>query len=217
MVTGPFIAQAVFAASATALENGRWRPGFHDPSVMDWATTGLYVVAFLWCSQAAFRIRPTDIAPLDLTRMKLFWAMLSVMMLLLAVNKQMDLHQWAWLTARAHAREHSWYDKRHYVQIGAMVSVVLFAVASGAAMIRLVRRTAPRGTFGFHVLALVGALLTASYVVIRMASLSRVDKMIGWNVGSVTLNRILENVGIVVVIVGSQLAIQASRRHGHGG
>ena len=69
-----------------AMAGDRWRPGIGDPTVLGWATVAAYGVGMVFCVLAARRSRRNvgdRVAPL--------WWFLAAMMLVLGINKQLDL------------------------------------------------------------------------------------------------------------------------------
>jgi len=190
---------AVFSGLVEAIvEDGQWRPGIGDPSVMGWVTVGAYVLGTALCAWSAARAatrRPHDPAAFGYVY---FWAGLAVLLLLLGVNKQLDLQTWLWLAGRRLAHEQGWYESRRTVQIVFVVAVA-FAGLLLAGLFCWLSRKALR----HHFLALAGALVVTSFVVIRAASFHHVDAMLGWRVADVKMNCLLELPGILCVCVSA--------------
>ena len=65
-----------------------------------------------------------------------------------------------------------------------------------------------RGAFRQYALALFGVLFTICFVIIRASSLHHVDTVLGWHVGGVRMNWVLENGGILLVFLAACSAIR---------
>lgn len=124
-------------------------------------------------------------------------------MLMLAVNKQLDLQMWFWQTGRYYAKSHNLYDQRKVLQIGSMAVITL-----GACAIFWYFRRLTRGSYAEYALALVGVLFTLCFVIIRAGSLHHIDLILGWHLGMVRINWILENGGILMVGVAAARALR---------
>ena len=88
---------------------GRWRPEIGDPSVMGWATVAAYGACALLAFWAA-RVRPADDR-----RCFWFWVTVGLLMVVLAVNKQLDLQTLFTDIGRQVARHQGWIEQRRTV------------------------------------------------------------------------------------------------------
>lgn len=73
---------------STPIAQAEWKLGINDPSIVAWVVFGLYLIASFLCwesSRAAAKMPERDRRPSS-------WGLLSLLLLLLAVNKQLDLH-----------------------------------------------------------------------------------------------------------------------------
>jgi hypothetical protein len=167
--------------------DGRWVAGIGDPSPVGWITVAAYAVAALLAARNVSAARRCG-APTG------FWIALTVLMLLLGINKQLDLQTWFGETGRDLARSQGWYEQRRAVQAAFIVLLgagVLAALA--AARVRLARLWPQyRGAF-------VGIVVLATFIVIRAASFHHIDEFLGFDVGGTYLGRALEIVGVIAV------------------
>src|SRR3569833_3825399 len=85
-----------------------WRPGIGDPTVVGWVTVIAYAVAAVLCLQSALRILHVK----DAGPRVVFWSVLAVIMLLLGINKQLDLQTWFTLEGKKLALSEGWYNHR---------------------------------------------------------------------------------------------------------
>ena len=113
-------------------------------------------------------------------------------MVLLGINKQLDLQTWLTQMGRDLARAEGWYERRQEFQV-AFISVI--------AVVGLVGLLNAALTLRFILWRVAGALLglgfLVTFVVVRAASLHRVDALLGY--GTFRLNWVLELGGIALV------------------
>ncbi|MFP8833735.1 hypothetical protein ACLIJR_05640 [Hydrogenophaga sp. XSHU_21] len=131
--------------------------------------------------------------------------MLVLALLLLGINKQLDLQSAVTELGRIAASEGGWYDRRHQIQEAFIAGLVLMGLTLFAVVLHLVWR-APRAT---HV-ALAGAAGLSMFVVIRAASFHHVDALLGQSLGGIRMNWLLEMGGLAVIIAAS---LKRNRRH----
>lgn len=196
---------AVLFSSFAVIEDGRWKPGIGDPTAMGWVTTIAYLVAAFFCLRSSFTV-PRNTVPLDITKHRVFWVTLSGAMLLLAVNKQLDLQMWFWLTGRNIIIEMEWSHYRRPLQIASMITIAMIACAGLACFVWFTRGN-DRGAL----IALTGVVFTVVFVIIRAMSQHHIDIVLGWSAVGVSVNWFLENGGILLVIVGAFQTARASR------
>jgi len=184
-----------------AFESGQWTPNPGDPERLVWLTVAGYAVATLLCLWLAVRNwnqRPGPAAG----RMGLFWLAVSVVMLALAINKQLDIQMWVWRTGKRMARAYEIYEYRRAIQLTSFGVIVALATGLYGGYLWLLR-----GAIREHALALFGVLFTTCYVVIRASSMHKVDVFIRQPLGGVTLDVVLENGGIVLVATAALLGL----------
>ena len=186
---------------------GTWSPGIGDPTFGGWLTVLVYFVTAWRCSQAARRISGRMAALSDARRERLFWKILSVLFLLLGINKQLDLQSLVTELGRLMARDEGWYESRRTVQFAFILAVGALGVAAAVAGIYLVRK----GTRGAWIAALGAALVTA-FVIIRAASFHHFDRFIGSRWLGLKANWLLELGGLAIVIGGTIAQERAFRR-----
>lgn len=195
---------------AGMVEDGIWRPGIGDPTLMGWVTVLAYMSACALCLWALARV-PAGLAPIDVTKHHLFWGSLGLIMALLAVNKQLDLQQWFWLTGRNMIRTNGWYHQRRILQFGWLAAIALVG-GMGLAYFGWLTRNQSRQRF----VAFLGMVFTVCFVLVRAGSLHHVDTILGWHVSGVRMNWILENCGIALVAIGAVMAVRAPGPTGAG-
>jgi hypothetical protein len=167
--------------------DGRWTLGIGDPSPMGWITLCAYGVAaaLAWRNaQAAHRTAlPTS-----------FWFSLLGLMLLLGLNKQLDLQTWFGQTGRDLALAQGWYEKRRYVQ-GAFI--LLLCAGAVAALVWARSHWAARWREYRWVLG--GVALLFVFIVVRAATFHHLEDITGLALGGSTVARWLEISAVVLV------------------
>ena len=169
---------------------------------MGWATAVAYTLAALLCLWAAVRWQCAHTAGHS-GKSSPFWLTLGIIMLALAVNKQLDLQMLFWQTGKTFAKTYGLYPERRVIQLASMGAIILVAAGVFFYFMRMTR-----GAFREHALALFGVLFTLCFVIIRASSLHHVDAVLGWHVGGVKMNWVFENGGIPLVIIAAVLAIR---------
>ncbi|EAQ26309.1 hypothetical protein [uncultured Roseovarius sp.] len=175
----------------------RWSPRIGDPSVMGWITVGGYAVTGFLCFATA-RVRVQD---------RRFWTILSIVLLFLAVNKQLDLQSALTATGRCVSQMQGWYENRGSVQFGFILALLAASVA--IMVIALVRLRRHLGRIG---IALCGLGILLTFIAIRAVGFHHFDRIIGMTVANVRMNWALELSGIALIFVNAIWAY-GSRQH----
>src|SRR3954467_13516326 len=181
-------------------DEDKWEPGIGDPTFLGWFTVGMYFVAVLTCAAAAFSRSANRIE-------RMFWSAFCVAMVLLGINKQLDLQTWFTLTGKNFAKEWGWYDERQMVQVLFIAFIALAGAVSLGLLWALVRR-APAA----YRIAVAGGVFLLSFIVIRAASFHHVDQFLGIQVGFFRMNHLLEIGGIACVAFAASLAYFSKRK-----
>lgn len=181
-----------------AVAGDRWHPGIGDPTVLGWATVVAYAASFVLCVMAVRRARRASAG-----RTVPLWAALAAMMLLLGVNKQLDLQSWFTQEARDLLSGRGLYAERRTYQAIFIALVAAAGVATAIALgVLTVRRRWPLAPA-------LGATFLVAYVVIRAASFHHVDQIINLSVPGARLSSVIELAGIAVIGVAAARAVRA--------
>lgn len=186
---------------------GQWSPGIGDPDFAGWATVVLYVAAAWTCLVVARRLRPEVKAGAVARREFWAWSIFSVLLWLLAVNKQLDFQTAVTEIGRMLARKQGWYENRGHVQKTFIGALCGFGLLCGVSLLVVLR--------GLDVavkMAALGMCFIGVFVLARASSFHRVDQFLGHRLVHLRMNWILEMGGIVVVL-GAALW----RRNGRNG
>ena len=190
--------------------DGHWEPGIGDPTPMGWFTVVAYGIACILCIRAAYE-KPGGLAAIDTTKHAMFWFTLGIVMFIFTINKQLDFQAWLWLTGRNMIDEYGWSEHKKTIQISSMLAVIFISVAELAYFIWLTRSAVCRQIFRHRLFALSGVVFTLCFIIIRALSLHGVDKLLGWRLGELRINWVLENMGILLVAVGAHQAVKYSK------
>ena len=185
--------------------DGRWQPAIGDPTLMGWVTVVAYgataLLAFV-SARTLRRDRARSAIEGDLSR---FWATLALFLLLLGINKQLDLQTLFTQLARDLALAQGWYEERRRYQLTFIGAVVVAGVLGTVGLAFALRRIAAQIW-----LALVGIGFLVSFVLVRAASFHHVDLLL--RAGHVRLNWVFELTGIGLIALAALRARLAQRQ-----
>ena len=182
----------------------QWRPGIGDPTVMGWLTVAAYATAALYCIRV---LRASEqLFTQYVKRQNFLWRFLVVALVLLCINKQLDLQSLLTDTARYYFKQYNLYDKRRFFQkllIISMLAISVLAFIVGAFIYRKVLRP--------NVLAILGVVFLIAFVVIRASSFHHMDRLIGTTVGGLKVNWLLELGGLALIIANARRLLKRAQ------
>ncbi len=175
---------------------GEWHLGIGDPTPMGWFIAFAYMAvcaggAILWNNERKAKSRGQTASPL-------FWFVLTVSLLFLGINKQLDLQTLLNDIGRRMARSEGWYDQRKTYQ-----AIFIAAVAACGLFVLGVFLWLARRQWKRDFIALLGTVFLYVFVLIRASSIHHVDVMLHWRFLGWNWNWVLELGGIVVVGIGA--------------
>jgi hypothetical protein len=183
--------------------NDRWQAGIGDPTFMGWFTVGAYFLTAGLCLVAA-RVSPLS----GFLSERRFWWSLTVGLLLLGINKQLDLQTWFTLTGKHLAQQTGWYAERRIAQ-----AIFIFLIAGAGVGLVLLLWGFARKRVRQYRLALSGTIFLGCFILIRAASFHHVDQMLGWQVGGLRMNHFLECGGIFLIALAALKTLRPGRTH----
>jgi hypothetical protein len=169
----------------------------HDPGLGAWVVVAGYAVAFVLALFAARRARGGE---------RSFWWLVALGLLLLGVNKQLDLQTDLTDFFRAQAHAQGWYGARRAVQANFITALALVTIAILAGLAWLTRRARA----GVR-MALAGVAVLGAFVLLRAASFHHVDRALAAQLGGTRLHLLVELGGIAVVAFGALLSLRRRR------
>ena len=184
--------------NATLAATG-WEFGVGDPTVLGWTITVAYAVGAWMTLRAAAcanawrgrRIAGVS-APIGEGLVR-FWLFACVVLVILGINKQLDLQRLLTETARAIAKNGGWYRDRKPVQYAVLAACALAALGISFWIGWTLRKFARQIW-----LVVAGLLILAAYVVMRGTSHHDVDALMVS--GPVRLKDTMELVGIACIL-----------------
>ncbi len=175
----------------------RWSPAIGDPSLIGWATVFAYLVAavftFLRARDAFGAAYPA------MGELKFFWLVISVVLVLLAFNKQMDIQSALTAAGRCLALDQGWYEDRSGVQRMFMTGVAIVGAAVFAVAAWSLRRHI-RGQW----MVLAGLFLLITFVLLRASSFHHMDIFIHRRMLGVKMNWLIELLALALIIAGAR-------------
>lgn len=181
----------------------KWRPGIGDPTWMGWLTVVAYAVTAMLAFRAA---RATTRMPGAGSADRTAWLLVALLMVLLCVNKQLDLQSLLTDLGRVTARRQGWYWNRHEV-LGWFVYAIGSAFLIGGTLLGVLF---PR-FWRRHALLGVGLAFLLAFIAVRALSLHRMDALINYRWHGIRMNWLLELAGIAMVAVSALVAMRAAR------
>jgi hypothetical protein len=170
--------------------DGRWEAAIGDPTVVGWVTVGFYAVAALLALRCARRAA----LPLEFR----FWTVATLVLVLLGINKQLDLQTLIVQIGRDVAFQQGWYDRRREAQAVLIAALTIGGVAMAVLLYWFARRL-PAPTR----LATTALVLLTAFIVLRGVSFHHVDQIVGSNIEGIRYNWILELTPLTLFIVAA--------------
>ncbi|RYD47622.1 MAG: hypothetical protein EOP83_27750 [Verrucomicrobiaceae bacterium] len=167
----------------------RWRPVIGDPSPMGWFTVAAYALAAILAWRVWARDRQSNRA----------WLGVSVLMVFLCLNKQMDLQSLVTDIGREISRFFDQYENRRTYQ-----KIFIFAVLAVVAIFGPLFAWKYRAFVSTHKLLTAGLVFLLTFIVIRAISIHHVDAFLKTSrAGGVKMNWVLELTGIGLVALAA--------------
>jgi hypothetical protein len=172
---------------------------FHDQTAVAW----FIVAAYLAAAASAFVAAGNS----PVARERRFWLSTAALLLLLGLNKQLDLQSFLTDAGRSLARHEGWYGQRRLVQEAFILLLAAGAACSVVLLAHLLRRSATSVR-----LAAFGIVLLFGFVVMRAASFHHMDYWVTRTVAGVRSGWWLELAGIGIVAASALTARERRAR-----
>lgn len=180
---------------------GHWSPGIGDPTPLGYITVVAYAMS-AWLCYRVIRFESGLQKLLEPKEMWL-WQMITVGLVLLGINKQLDLQSALTEIGRLIAVYQGWYETRREVQ-GWFISTVGLLVIATLTLVALLARKTPFATR----ITVFGCFLLLAFVLIRAASFHHFDRLINHVVFGVRMNWVFEIGGLLIIALGARLRAQ---------
>jgi hypothetical protein len=166
---------------------GEWKLGFNDPTTAGWMATSIYIFTALLCLAYARCAEPVR-------GHRVFWWSLAVGLLVMGINKQLDLHVLLEDIGRELAKRHGLYFQRRNIQMSFVT-----ALATASLIILVFIGWMNRGISLQRWLAFCGIVLLVAFIIARAASMHYVFKILKLKPPESWLLNILQWCGIICI------------------
>ena len=175
----------------------QWSPRIGDPTVAGWGTVVAYAVCALLGFMALLRVQDS--------RERIFWGLVTLAMLALGVNKQLDLQSMLTAAGRCLSQLQGWYEERRVFQRNFVIGLLMVAGLSLALVLWLMR-----GCLRRNGLALIGLAFVTAFVAVRAVGFHHFDVPIDSRLLDIRFNVLFELSGLVLLAVNA-MALSCSR------
>jgi DNA-directed RNA polymerase subunit RPC12/RpoP len=189
LITLFILLQSNLAMAASS--SGRWHAGIGDATIFGWATVLAYLIAMLCCFVKARESKRFG-------GNYQFWLYLAAFLLLLGINKQLDLQSWFTQVMKDSALAHGWYGNRRTMQL-VFISILGLSMVIALFSLRLYLANSWR----HYRLAWVGVILLCTFILMRAASFHHFDIFINYQILGLKINAVLETGAILLIILGT--------------
>lgn len=186
----------------------RWSPGIGDPSLLGWFTVVLYLLAAV-LSLRVYR-QANRMFARHTAQQRLFWISVAVLLLLLAINKQLDLQSLLTDIGRMMARKQGWYRERDQVQILFVIALGIACVITMTGLIYYFRKILVT-----NFIALAGLTLLVFFIMVRAVSFHYADIFLRSQILGIKLYQLVEMGGILLVALNACGLLYLSRQLQH--
>jgi hypothetical protein len=198
-----------------------WVLGANDNDWVGWGITVAYLVAAALCFVCGRRMGAASpsaapisasvvqcfadapVSPASNRRERWLWWCVGAAVLLLGINKQLDLQTLLRDLGRAMAETEGWYGYRRLVQMGFVAATAVIAL--GTLILAGVR---VRRTWRQHALLYAGVVILAGFVVLRVATFHHVRDSIEWSAPIRGARFLMEAAGIACIGVSAMMQLR---------
>jgi len=170
--------------------SGNIRLEFGDMTAVGWLVTVAYAIAVLLAGLAAAGGPGAG----DSRAFRRFWQVATLLLLLLGLNKQLDLQTSMMAAAKCAARLEGWYGQRRLLQavfVGGLAAAVVLVAVMTFAGLRAIRRSSG--------LAIAGTVLLLLFILTRAAVFNHADKVLDQRLLLGGLWHALELAGVLLI------------------
>lgn len=189
------------AAGLAAWSDGRWVPGIGDPSLLGWMTVAAYGAAAVLCALAGWQERAAHQPPMGRA-----WTALTLAMVALGLNKQLDLQTLFGRSAKSLVQAAGFIDYKNELQNIFIVALLILGALAVLVLLWAIRRYWRR--YGLSVL---GSVFLVSFVIARGSSFHDVDWFLGQTLAGASINGIMELGGIALIALNAGLFLMIRR------
>ena len=173
-------------STIAACVGDQWSPQIGDPTVAGWGTVVAYAVCAALGFVALFRAKNG--------RERIFWALVTVAMLSLGVNKELDLQSMFTAAGRCLSQLQGWYEERRVFQRNFIIGLLMVAGLFLALVLWLMR-----GCLRRNGLALLGLAFVTAFVAVRAVGFHHFEALINSRLLDIRYNVLFELFGLVLI------------------
>jgi hypothetical protein len=174
-----------------------WTLGIGDPTFVGWLTVIMYFVTSFFCIASARRKDIKSPSKHSGSQRRLWW-FIAIVLILLGINKQLDLQTLMTEVGKMLAKQQGWYEQRREAQ----AFFIALILSGGLVSIEFVRR-AYQKVWKENWLTFVGLFFLICFVMIRAASFHHIDSFLGGRFLAIKMNWILEIGGIICIMASA--------------
>jgi hypothetical protein len=161
-----------------------WKPGIGDPTFVGWFAVFAYFSTAALCVYVARRLGQDPRAESSQRRA---WWILSLLLVALGINKQLDLQGLLLELGRAFASRHGLYERRRVLQM-----IFLFLLAVTSMTLLFLWFWMNRGHWREQGYMLAGSVFLVTFILVRAASFHHFQDFFAFPLGGVKLHRAIE-------------------------
>ena len=178
-----------------------------DTSLIGILTVVAYLTAAILCGLLAFRA--ARVFQDAYTRQhRLIWGLLSLVMLFLGINKELDLQTWFTNTIKELAWMGGWYEVGQTMQVWFIGGLALVGSIVGVGMLWYMRHV-----WRHYWLLSLGILFIARFVVVRAAGFYGVEiPRLSQFTGGIQINWLLELLGASVIALAAGINLWRGKK-----
>ena len=173
---------------------GRWHLGVGDPTIIGWLTVVAYFICFVTCFIAVRRHLDKN------QREAVYWFLMTLIMLFLGINKQLDLQMLMGEIGRSISKSQGWYEDRKIVQITFLVLLGIFFLWAGHFTWRRFDKVLLRNK-----LASFGLFYLCAFIMVRAISIHGTDSFMDSKLFGGKLSHLLEIAGVILIMWGASV------------
>jgi hypothetical protein len=172
---------------------------------MGWLTVAAYMISMV----IAFKVFLTSqqLFSADVVKtQQIFWLFVTLILLILGINKQLDLQSLFTSIGKYYAHRDGWYQHRRSIQLTVIVGLIVSMLMVMTLFIYYLRNI-----FRRNWLAIVGLIFLVIFVAIRATSFHHIDILINTYILGFKINWVLELSGIIVIALAAFLTLYKRR------
>jgi hypothetical protein len=181
-----------------------WYPKIGDATLMGWLTVFFYFATFILSLKVVSVSE--SIFTEQLKVQKQFWIIISCLMFLLCINKQLDLQSLLTALGRFILKEQGLYDYKRLLQVVFIASIFLAALIGFLFIVKKLYKVAKK-----EMLAIFGIVFLLMFILIRASSFHNIDSFIGYSLLGFKMNWFIELSGIGLIFINGIFLLRVDR------